>query len=495
MADQEPVDPTPAAGKPDPTRQDESADPATVDLPSRWSGAAPVPETGPRRSLWARLRDKVTGEPAADEDDWATMPAVDPWADQDTPLWPETYATDRPDGVPPTSLDAAPAPTRLDAAPAPTRLDAAAAYPGAASPAAAKAADAAEKAMADAIAAGAKVIEAAKAAAAVAAAKAAEQAAKAGQAAKAVKSGIADSARVATPTAPAAQPGATGRAGTPTSQPGTAGRPGAATAVPAPGTYPPPSAGTGLPPRRPSKLLPWRRAAASTVRQPASRIPVQPRPAPSSLAPGRTAPGRPTPPPWAAQPPRRRGRLRRWMRRMTLFTVLGLVLCCGGPLAYWQFPAARQYPVSAVLPGSFADLDLRDTAAGRRAAERLAEQLQEAGATGDAFAGIYTDKRGKRITLFGVTGWRLTPGSDVDAQLDHLTGELKLTDIQTFDTGEFGVHERCGTGRLDGTAVVACTWADHGSLATVLLTRRSLTESAELVAELRDTVLTPEIWG
>lgn len=180
---------------------------------------------------------------------------------------------------------------------------------------------------------------------------------------------------------------------------------------------------------------------------------------------------------------------------MTLLTVLGLVLCCGGPLAYWQFPAARQFPVSAVLPDSFADLDLRDTAAAQRAAERLATQLQEAGSSGEAFAGTYADGRGKRVTLFGVTGWRLTPGSDVDAQLARLTDELKLKNVESFEVGEYGVHQRCGIGRLDGNSVVACAWADHGSLATALLTRRSLDESAELVAGLRSVVLTPKYWG
>ncbi|MFC7532075.1 hypothetical protein [Actinoplanes sp. GCM10030250] len=475
MADQQPVDPTAAAGVPDQTRAENSAagpDPSTLDLPFRWSGAAAVPATGPRRSMWERLRERVSGPRAAsaEPDNWATMPAVDPWADQETPLWLDTYAADT------TRLDVAPPPTRLDtatyhdqaaphqAAPHQAAPRPAAPHPAAkAADAATKAADAAEKAMGEALAAGAKVIEAAKAAAVIAAAKAAEQAMKAGQ--------------------PAKIDAATANA-QPTSLPAP---------IPAPGTYPPPSAGTGLPPSRPSKLRPWQRTTKTTDHP---RIPIQPRPAPVRPAPARPAPARPAPPPWSPRPaPPRRGRFRRFMRRMTMLTVVALVLCCGGPLAYWQFPAAQQFPVTAVLPSSFADLDLRDTDAGRRAAERLAEQLQEAGSSGDAFAGIYTDKRGKRITLFGVTGWRLTPGSDVDAQLGRLADELKLKDIQSFDMGEFGVHESCGTGRLDGTSVVACTWADHGSLATVLFTRRSLTESADLVAELRSQVLTPKYWG
>jgi hypothetical protein len=52
------------------------------------------------------------------------------------------------------------------------------------------------------------------------------------------------------------------------------------------------------------------------------------------------------------------------------------------------------------------------------------------------------------------------------------------------------VHERCGVGKASGSSVVVCAWADHGSLATVLLTRRSVTDSAKLTGTLRSAVLT-----
>ncbi|GGN86958.1 hypothetical protein GCM10010112_69080 [Actinoplanes lobatus] len=392
MADPQPGDETPAAGMPDPTRCAGSGenDPPTEALPGRWSGAAMVPEPGPRRSRWSRMIDRLTGGEAAPEDDRTAVPAVDPWADQDTPVWPDAYTTP----AAPVDLPV----TRLDApVPEPTR-------------------------------------------------------------------------------AAAPQP-----------------------AVPPPGTYPPPAAGSGLPPLLPPKVRAWGRRTATKSQEAARsaaakgqeaagnapekirawgrkvtaphRIPVQPRP-PA------------TPPPWAGRP-LPRPRKRRRLRRLVLLVIIGLAL------GYWLVPGARQYPVTAVLPDSFADLRLRDTAAGQRAAQRLADELQSAGSGGDSFAGIYADGRGKRVTVFGVTGFRLTPGSDVEAQLARLSDSLRLKDVQPFDLGVFGAHQWCGTGRLEDTAVVACAWADHGSLATVLLTRRSLEESAELVSGLRDTVLEP----
>lgn len=223
--------------------------------------------------------------------------------------------------------------------------------------------------------------------------------------------------------------------------------------------------------------------AAEAANQAAiNRLPVQTRP--------------PAPPPWAQRPPQRPlppppRRKRRWGRRLFLLSLLGVVCCCGGPFAYYQFPTARQYPVRAVLPKSFSDLQRRDDKASARAAERLAEQVRGPGGGSDGvFTGVYGDSRGKRVTIFGVTGFRLNPAGDVSDQLDRMAVEFGIKDVQTFDLGETGAHERCGAGRVDGTSVVVCAWADHGSLATVLLTRRSVTDSAELVARLRDEVLT-----
>jgi hypothetical protein len=167
-----------------------------------------------------------------------------------------------------------------------------------------------------------------------------------------------------------------------------------------------------------------------------------------------------------------------------------MVCCCGVP-AYLAWPATRQYPVSAALPQSVADLDLREDGASRRAVERLSEQLGGTSLVqGDVFAGVYADGDGKRVTVFGTTGLRFTPESDVEAEIAQLSGEYDITDIQSYDLGETGVHERCGVGRSSGRAVVVCAWADHGSLATVVLTRRSVAESAELTGVLRSAVLT-----
>ena len=141
--------------------------------------------------------------------------------------------------------------------------------------------------------------------------------------------------------------------------------------------------------------------------------------------------------------------------------------------------------MSAILPDSVADLTLRDDDASRRAADRLAGEL----GGGGTFAGVYRDPNGKRVTVFGTTGIRITPKSDLSAQIDRIGDDYDLSDLRSFDLGEIGAHERCGVGRAKGDSLVVCAWADHGSLATVLLTRRSVDDSAHLTARLRDSLL------
>ena len=110
---------------------------------------------------------------------------------------------------------------------------------------------------------------------------------------------------------------------------------------------PPPPSRPALPPQPPAlsrkeRKAMDRRAAEQRAagRQAMNRQPVQARPA------------LPEPPPWVPRevrrplPPQPRKR-RRWGRRLALFSLAGLLCCCGGPVAWFQFPAARQYPVSA----------------------------------------------------------------------------------------------------------------------------------------------------
>jgi hypothetical protein len=176
--------------------------------------------------------------------------------------------------------------------------------------------------------------------------------------------------------------------------------------------------------------------------------------------------------------------------RLLVFTVLTFACCCGLPWYYGQ-PLADQYPAHASLPTEVDDLRLREDEASLRAAQRLEQDMRAQYLFAEGtFAGVYADGSDKRVVVFGVTGLRLRPETDLDTELARLTGVYQLTDVHPVDTAARGTHQRCGTGRLDdGTPVVLCSWADHGSLATALFTRRSIDDSARLLDELRTVLL------
>lgn len=170
--------------------------------------------------------------------------------------------------------------------------------------------------------------------------------------------------------------------------------------------------------------------------------------------------------------------------------LLMLACCCGCP-AYYGVPMASQYPADAALPAEVADLRLRDDNTSKATAKQLETEVRKAHwLAEDTFAGVYATPAGKRVTVFGGTGFRFTPESDAEDEMTRLTGQYSLGEAQVVDTGVRGRHQRCAVGRADGQDVVVCTSVDHGSIATAVFTRLSLDDSATLLGTLREQVVT-----
>lgn len=253
--------------------------------------------------------------------------------------------------------------------------------------------------------------------------------------------------------------------------------------------------------------------------------PVGPHPLPPQTAPVPPQAARPTmpsrpmsppaPPPAPARPPKqRRGRRSdppppapppnwqapkgyvpvpvRRRRRWPWLLLLTLLCCCGCP-AYYGFPVSAQYPVRAALPVQIEDLSLRQDSRSAETAKQLENEVrQEHWLAEDTFAGVYSTNSGKRVTVFGGTGFRLSPESDAEAEISRLTDRYALNAPETVDTGVRGRHERCAVGRADGGDVVVCTSVDHGSIATGVFTRLSVGDSATLLNTLRAQIVQPE---
>ncbi|HEX7745292.1 MAG TPA: hypothetical protein VF462_08540 [Micromonosporaceae bacterium] len=162
--------------------------------------------------------------------------------------------------------------------------------------------------------------------------------------------------------------------------------------------------------------------------------------------------------------------------------------CCGVP-TYLAGPMLQQYPASAALPEQVADLHLREDEASKRTTRRLEREMQVTYWSNDTFAAVYTAANGKRVVIFGATGFRLSPDKDVDAEIARLRDAYNLEDVRSVDTGTRGEHQRCGIGRTDGESVVVCTWADHGSIASGVFDRLSVPDSARLLGQLRTSIV------
>ncbi|MET7881066.1 hypothetical protein ABZS52_29550 [Micromonospora profundi] len=246
---------------------------------------------------------------------------------------------------------------------------------------------------------------------------------------------------------------------------------------------PPPAHPTG-PPRPPAArpTTPVRPAPPVQPPQP----PVQPAPpVPKQRRGRRSAP----PPGW--EPPKGYARRRR-RRRWPWLLLLTLACCCGCP-AYYGFPISAQYPARAALPDRVADLSLRQDNGSTQTARQLENEVrQEHWLAEDTFAGVYTTSDGKRVTVFGGTGFRLTPEADADAEITRLSERYALDAPETVKSGVRGRHERCAVGRSSDTDVVVCTSVDHGSIATGVFTRLSVSDSADLLHTLRREIVRPE---
>ncbi|MEU8181407.1 hypothetical protein AB0B85_28485 [Micromonospora sp. NPDC049044] len=274
-----------------------------------------------------------------------------------------------------------------------------------------------------------------------------------------------------------------------------------------------------MPPTLPHPTPPATRQWSGPPAPPVGSHPVSPAAAPRPpQATGPRMPARPTSPPAPPLPPptvpkQRRGRRSapppaappgwqapkgyvpvpvRRRRRWPWLLLLTLACCCGCP-AYYGFPISTQYPVQAALPAQVDDLKLRQDSRSTETARQLENEVRtEHWLAEGTFAGVYSTSGGKQVTVFGGTGFRLSPESDAEAEITRLTERYGLDAAENVDTGVRGRHERCAVGRSDGGDVVVCTSVDYGSIATGVFTRLSVADSATLLNTLRAQIIRPK---
>lgn len=220
----------------------------------------------------------------------------------------------------------------------------------------------------------------------------------------------------------------------------------------------------------------------------------------------------PRPPAW--NPPQARGRpgpalprhptdhrprRRRWP--WMLATLVLLFAACCACCVSWFWPYAKEYPASVSLPPRAAGLVRLEDPASVAASRQLEVKVRTRyWLAEEVFAAIYAEPRTgqRRVTVFGATLLLLDPERDLKAGFDALTGELHLTDVREVSPGPAGGYQRCATGRaaVSGKGgeetVTVCGWADHGSIAIGVFSGRTVGQSAGLLRQLREELVTRE---
>jgi hypothetical protein len=226
-----------------------------------------------------------------------------------------------------------------------------------------------------------------------------------------------------------------------------------------------------------------------------------------------TAPYPPPRPPAWNPPPRARGRRgsvgtprpagdrprrRRWPWVLATLAVL-LAACCACCVS-WFWPYASQHPASVALPPQAAGLVRLNDRASLDATRQLEVRVRaQHWLAEDVFAAVYAEPRtGQRpVTIFGTTLFLLDPKGSLKAGFDGLTDELHLTHVRDVPAGPAGGYQRCAAGRRPGRdggeeAVAVCGWADHGSIAIGVFSGRTVEQSAGLLRQLREQLVTRE---
>jgi len=177
--------------------------------------------------------------------------------------------------------------------------------------------------------------------------------------------------------------------------------------------------------------------------------------------------------------------------RWVLVTLVLQSLLCVGALFALMEPVSDQYPAAVEVNSQVPGLVRVNDASRRRRAELLVTRLQSDRSDEQAFVALYAEanNRERQVTLFGTTRRISAPADELNTTMQQLVGDLRLTRVRAFEAGSMGGEQRCGPGQLDGRAIIACGWADHGSIAVGLFTGRTEADGAALLQTVRASVL------
>ncbi|RZU74190.1 hypothetical protein EV384_2633 [Micromonospora kangleipakensis] len=246
------------------------------------------------------------------------------------------------------------------------------------------------------------------------------------------------------------------------------------------GGYPPqhsdPQYGGGYPPQQPGPQY----GGGYPGEQPASH-------AGSYLESGQPSYGAP-----AGPPPKKSN-----VGRILLITLAVVVVLCLGGGAVLVFAAKdkvgdvvdatkTRLVAPATLAGKPKVTDPQLTSAAEQMSAEMKKDVPDATSTVGAFYGNPAKK--DLVMIAGASGVLADPKKELEDGAKSLSSELAVTTFSPVDAGPLGGDAKCGDGKIDGSPVGVCIWADRGSLGVIIMYFKSADDLKSQFATMRGQI-------
>ena len=174
-------------------------------------------------------------------------------------------------------------------------------------------------------------------------------------------------------------------------------------------------------------------------------------------------------------------------RTIVLSCLLAVGLAGAAVIGYAGYRISSEKDATLSTPAGVAGLRLDESEEGKETADYLRTALSAEVDLDAAVGAVYDDGGDRSVLFFGGTGLFWTPGDDLDTAFALISDDQgSVTGLHDVDAGKFGGTMKCGTTVTADGNMSVCGWADHGSLALAMFPNRPESESAKLLAQIRD---------
>ncbi|MGC4805552.1 DUF3824 domain-containing protein [Micromonospora sp. DT233] len=164
-------------------------------------------------------------------------------------------------------------------------------------------------------------------------------------------------------------------------------------------------------------------------------------------------------------------------RILLIVLAVVMVLCLGGALITWFVVKDDVKDVvdatntRVVTPSTLAGRPQIDDPELKKLADDMITELRSKVQNETGTVGAFYGDIAKRdmVMVVAASGVMADPKKELDDAIAGLKTELAVTEVSAVEPGPLGGEARCGSGKVAGTPVGACVWADRGSIGMVVM--------------------------